>query len=97
MALTLLYLGIQIYVLRKQQDKITGKGMRKLCWLMISMQALMLVPYVVEAIVFFGINYYPPYGIPYIICETAIYLIGLLQGTVLFIFLFKIKQVEIEL
>lgn len=58
----------------------------------------MLVPFIAEYI----INYknqgkYVPVGYSYVFCETAIYSIGLLQNLVLFNFLFKFEQVEIEL
>ena len=36
-------------------------------------------------------------GVIYILCETAIYLIGMLQILVFFKFMFKFQQVEIEL
>ena len=65
---------------------------------MLLLQVLIIVPIACEYGIYFDNNgEYVPLGMPYIICESAIYLIVMLQNVVFYNFLFKFSQVEIEL
>ena len=62
------------------------------------LQILMVIPFTFEYIIYFdNQGKYVPLGVGYVLCETAIYSIGLLQNLVLFNFMFKFEKVEIEL
>ena len=71
--------------------------MIRLYKLMMIVNVLMVVPFAVEAVRYRKQGIKPPLDMVYIICETAIYLLGILMSSILYLFLFKIKQVELEL
>lgn len=96
--LVVTYVVIQSYVLHYYSSMCKGKIILGQMRQMQLLQMLMIIPIIIEYIIYYDNNgQYVPLGVGYVLCETAIYTIGLLQNIVLFNFMFKFEQVKIEL